>query len=114
MRADTSLRVAASYLRPRPIPLLGALIVAGLVVVALLAPLLAPFDPIEQDLYSRLQPPSMQHLMGTDDFGRDIFSRVLYGSRISLRIGLICISIALTVGTTLGLVAGYRGGLPIP
>lgn len=106
-----SLKVAVRYLQARPIPLLGALIVSGLVVVAILAPLLAPFDPIKQDLYSRLQPPSTTHLMGTDDFGRDILSRVLYGSRISLRIGLICISIALTAGTTLGLIAGYRGGL---
>lgn len=105
-----SLRAAWDYLRARPIPLTGALIVLALIVVAILAPLLAPFDPIEQDLYQRLQPPTWDHPMGTDDFGRDILSRVVYGSRISLRIGLICISIALTAGTALGLVAGYRGG----
>ena len=102
---------AARYLKTRPIPMAGAAIVIGLVVVAVLAPLLAPFDPIEQDLYRRLQPPTWNHLMGTDDFGRDILSRVVYGARISLRIGLLCSSISLTVGTTLGLVAGYRGGL---
>ncbi len=90
---------------------MGGMIVVGLAVIAILAPLLAPFDPIEQDLYGRLAPPSYEHPMGTDDFGRDILSRVIYGSRISLRIGLICISIALSAGTTLGLVAGYKGGL---
>ena len=106
-----SLTETVGYLRTRPIPLAGAAIVFGLVVVAILAPLLAPFDPIAQDLYARLLPPSWEHPMGSDDFGRDILSRVIYGTRISLRIGIICISIALTVGTTLGLVAGYRGGL---
>ena len=106
-----SLRLTVCYLCSRPIPLAGAAIVVGLVVVAILAPLLAPFDPIAQDLYIRLLPPSWEHPMGTDDFGRDILSRVIYGSRISLRIGLICISIALTGGTTLGLIAGYCGGL---
>ncbi len=106
-----SLTEALEYLRRRPLPLMGGMIVVGLVVIAILAPLLAPFDPIEQDLYGRLAPPSYEHPMGTDDFGRDILSRVIYGSRISLRIGLICISIALSAGTTLGLVAGYKGGL---
>ena len=82
-----------------------------LVIVALLAPYLAPYDPIEQSLERRLEPPSMDHWLGTDDFGRDILSRIIHGSRISLRIGLISISIALTAGTALGLLAGYRGGL---
>jgi peptide/nickel transport system permease protein len=82
-----------------------------LILVALLAPILAPHDPLEQDLYKRLQPPSLANPLGTDDFGRDILSRIIYGSRISLRIGLISISLALSVGTLLGLVAGYRGGL---
>ncbi len=80
-------------------------------VVAVLAPLLAPFDPLAQDLYQRLRPPSWEHPMGTDEFGRDILSRVIHGSRISLRIGGICIGISLTLGTALGLAAGYRGGL---
>jgi peptide/nickel transport system permease protein len=99
-----------AYLRHRPIPLAGAGVVLGLVVVAALAPWIAPHDPIAQDLYHRLTPPSWEHPMGTDDFGRDILSRVIYGSRISLRIGLLCISIALTCGTALGLISGYRGG----
>lgn len=98
------------HLRRHRLALAGAGILAGLLVVAVLAPVLAPHPPLQQDLYQRLQPPSLTHPLGTDEFGRDILSRVLYGSRISLRIGLIAIGIALTAGTFLGLVAGYRGG----
>ncbi len=97
--------------RKQRLALLGGGILVVLMLTALLAPVLAPRDPLAQDLYIRLQPPSTSHWLGTDDFGRDIFSRVVYGSRISLRIGLIAISLALTGGTLLGLIAGYRGGL---
>ena len=93
--------------RKQRLALIGGGILAGLILVALLAPLLAPQDPLAQDLYGRLQPPSTSHLLGTDDFGRDILSRIIYGARISLRIGLITISLALTGGTLLGLVAGF-------
>ena len=91
--------------------LIGGGILCMLLLMALLAPVLAPYDPLAQDLYQRLQPPSTDHWFGTDDFGRDILSRIVYGSRISLRIGLIVISLALTGGTLFGLVAGYRGGM---
>ena len=91
--------------------LIGGGILCMLLLMALLAPVLAPYDPLAQDLYQRLQPPSADHWFGTDDFGRDILSRIVYGSRISLRIGLIAISLALTGGTLFGLVAGYRGGM---
>jgi len=96
--------------RKQRLALLGGGILVVLLLTAILAPVLAPRDPLAQDLYIRLQPPSTSHWLGTDDFGRDIFSRVVYGSRISLRIGLIAISLALTGGTLLGLIAGYRGG----
>ena len=91
--------------------LIGGGILCMLLLMALLAPVLAPYDPLAQDLYQRLQPPSADHWLGTDDFGRDILSRIVFGSRISLRIGLIAISVALTGGTLFGLVAGYRGGM---
>jgi peptide/nickel transport system permease protein len=97
--------------RKQRLGLIGGGILCMLLVVALLAPVLAPYDPLAQDLYQRLQPPSIDHWFGTDDFGRDILSRIVYGSRISLRIGLIAISLALTGGTLFGLVAGYRGGM---
>ena len=97
--------------RKQRLGLIGGGILCMLLLVALLAPVLAPYDPLAQDLYQRLQPPSADHWLGTDDFGRDILSRIVFGSRISLRIGLIAISLALTGGTLFGLVAGYRGGM---
>jgi len=97
--------------RKQRLGLIGGGILCMLLLVALLAPVLAPYDPLAQDLYQRLQSPSIDHWFGTDDFGRDILSRIVYGSRISLRIGLIAISLALTGGTLFGLVAGYRGGM---
>jgi peptide/nickel transport system permease protein len=87
--------------------------VAGLVVIllffaaALLAPLLTPYDPLVQDLNRRLQGPSSAHPLGTDDFGRDILSRVMYGARISLTIGFMSVGIAVVGGLLLGLVAGF-------
>ena len=97
--------------RKQRLGLIGGGILCMLLLVALLAPVLAPYDPLAQDLYQRLQSPSTDHWFGTDDFGRDILSRIVYGSRISLRIGLIAISLALMGGTLFGLVAGYRGGM---
>ena len=97
--------------RKQRLGLIGGGILCMLLLMALLAPVLAPYDPLAQDLYQRLQPPSADHWLGTDDFGRDILSRIVFGSRISLRIGLIAISLALTGGTLFGLVAGYRGGM---
>lgn len=87
--------------------------VAGLVVIllffaaALLAPLLSPYDPLAQDLNRRLQGPSSAHPLGTDDFGRDILSRVMYGARISLTVGFMSVGIAVIGGLLLGLVAGF-------
>jgi peptide/nickel transport system permease protein len=105
------LRDAWAELRRHRLALAGAAILLLLLVAAALAPVLSPHHPLEQDLYQRLKPPSSSHLLGTDDFGRDILSRIIFGARISLRIGLISISLALTVGTALGLLAGYRGGM---
>jgi peptide/nickel transport system permease protein len=79
--------------------------------IALFAPWVAPYDPIEQHLYERLSPPSVEHPFGTDDFGRDILSRVIYGTRISLRIGIVAVLIALSVGMAIGLAAGFYGGV---
>ena len=97
-------------LRRQPLALTGGALLGLLALAALLAPVLAPSDPLTQNLYSRLQPPSAAHLLGTDEFGRDILSRVLFGARLSLRLGVLAISAALGAGTLLGLWAGYRGG----
>ena len=97
-------------LRKQRLAMIGGGILFLLLFVALCAPVLAPHDPMEQNLYARLEPPSLEHPLGTDDFGRDILSRMIYGSRISLRIGGASITAALLVGTLLGLWAGYWGG----
>ncbi len=89
----------------------GGVLLLGFLLLALAAPLVAPYDPLEQDLYSRLSPPSPTHPFGTDDFGRDILSRVIFGCRVSLRIGVVAVLIALILGTAIGLAGGYWGGL---
>jgi len=94
----------------------GLWLVSAFYLAALLAPLLAPFDPAFQPAFvgvgegARLAPPSTLHLMGTDQFSRDIFSRILFGARISLSIGFLAVGISVTIGTVLGAVAGYLGG----
>lgn len=89
----------------------GLTISALVLLSALAAPILAPYDPNEQDYLAITEPPSTAHLLGTDDIGRDVLSRIIYGSRVSLEVGLIAVGIAAGVGVSLGLVAGYVGGL---
>ncbi|MCF8104559.1 MAG: ABC transporter permease [Desulfohalobiaceae bacterium] len=89
---------------------LGLLIVAGIAATALIGPVLAPYDPLLPVPLDRLQGVSQEHFFGTDSLGRDIFSRIIFGSRISLMIGAISVAISLVPGTLLGLVAGYFGG----
>jgi peptide/nickel transport system permease protein len=93
-----------------PLIFWGTALVSLLIITALGASLLAPYDPIQQTLQDRLLAPSFRHLMGTDQFGRDVFSRLLYGSRISLAVGLVAVSIFVFIGTLIGSVAGYYGG----
>jgi peptide/nickel transport system permease protein len=88
----------------------GALLTIALVVVALAAPLLAPFDPNAQDTIRRLEPPSREHPLGLDDLGRDVLSRILFGARVSLRVGFSVVFIAAAIGIALGAIAGYFGG----
>jgi len=91
--------------------LAGALLLAGVVTACLAAPLLAPADPIRVNLPAQLQPPSAAHLMGTDNFGRDILSRVLHGGRVSLGVAAAATLISLLISLVLGGLAGYLGGL---
>ena len=88
----------------------GLGIVAVLVLCAVLAPILAPYGPNEQNPRNRLQGPSAEHWFGTDELGRDILSRIIYGARISMSVGLIAICISLIGGVALGAIAGYYGG----
>jgi peptide/nickel transport system permease protein len=90
--------------------IIGIVIVGVIVLAALLAPVIAPYDPTEADFMNLRQPPSFEHLMGTDSAGRDIFSRVLYGVRVDLGVMLFVTFVPLPIGVLLGAIAGYYGG----
>jgi peptide/nickel transport system permease protein len=90
--------------------IIGLVVVCVLILIAIFAPLIAPYDYTLQDYMAMMQPPSAAHLFGTDSFGRDIFSRVIYGTRYSLVIALFCTIAALFSGGLLGIIAGYFGG----
>ncbi len=89
----------------------GVAVVGLLGILALLAPIMAPADPIMQNLDARLLPPTREHWLGTDDLGRDLLSRIIYGGRVSLTVGIVSVGIALVVGTLLGLASGFSSGL---
>ena len=91
--------------------IVGTVIVLFVIMIAILASWIAPYDPLRQDYDALLLPPSYHHIMGTDEFGRDLFSRVVYGSRYALMIGVAVVLLEFLVGTTVGLIAGYFGGL---
>lgn len=87
----------------------GLLMIGVIFFIAGTAPLLAPYDPGKTDVSLKLKPPSSQHLLGTDQLGRDVFSRMLYGSRISLSVGFVAVAISILIGILVGAVAGYYG-----
>ena len=89
----------------------GIVIIAALVGMAVFAPWISPYDPNKQDLYAVLKGPSAEHWLGTDNVGRDLLSRIIYGSRVSLYVGLVSTAFAAAIGILIGLVAGYRGGM---
>lgn len=91
--------------------ILGGIIILLMIVVSLLAPLLAPYDPTAQDLFHQIQGPTRAHLLGTDDLGRDVLSRIIYGDRIAVAASIIPVVLALVIGVPLGLVTGYFRGL---
>jgi ABC-type dipeptide/oligopeptide/nickel transport system permease subunit len=94
----------------RKLVLFGMVVIAVFFILAVFAPQIAPYGPYKQDLAHTLAPPSWQHLLGTDNFGRDTLSRIIYGSRIALMVGVIAVGIAAGAGMILGLIAGYFGG----
>jgi len=95
----------------RKIALVSAVVVVLFVLMAVLAPLLAPYDPNFADFAAFLQGPSKAHLLGTDNYGRDVLSRIIYGTRVSLIIGVLAVMIACAIGTFFGMVAGFFGGI---
>jgi peptide/nickel transport system permease protein len=88
----------------------GLALIGILALIALFAPLIAPADPLKQVLSTRLKPPSVAHWLGTDQLGRDVLSRMIYGARISLLIGTVVVGLAASLGTLVGVIAGYTGG----
>lgn len=89
----------------------GLVVIALLILIAIFAPLLAPYSPTQQDLYRVLAPPSRVHLLGTDNLGRDLLSRLLYGARVSLFVGVVSSLVSALIGVPVGLIAGFRGGV---
>ncbi len=98
-------------LRRRRAAMIGLAVVAAFVVAALFAPWLAPFDPVETSWSAIRQAPSAAHWLGTDDIGRDVFSRVIWGTRASLLAGVVAVSIAVALGVPIGMAAGFAGGV---
>jgi ABC-type dipeptide/oligopeptide/nickel transport system permease subunit len=97
-------------IRRNPLMILGLLIILTFLIVTVTAPLLASHDPIKINPRDRLTAPNLKHLFGTDEMGRDIFSRIVYGTRITLQLGLTVIIAALLMGSFLGILAGFFGG----
>ena len=107
---SSPLREFMRRLGRRPPAVVGGAVIAAIVVAAVFAPLVAPDDPTAQDFTSLLQGPSTAHPLGTDELGRDTLSRVIYGARVSLQVGVIAVGLALITGGCLGLVSGYARG----
>jgi ABC-type dipeptide/oligopeptide/nickel transport system permease subunit len=93
----------------RPLPVVGLVIIVMLVLTAIFAPLIAPYDPYKMDILNKLQPPSREHLLGTDSLGRDTLSRIIYGSQTSLIVGISVMAMSFAIGIPLGLLAAYFG-----
>lgn len=96
--------------RKNPLSVAGLIIILILATVALLAPIIAPYSPTSINVYNVLSTPSSAHPFGTDDLGRDVLSRMIWGSRASLKVGFLAVGIAITIGTVLGAAAGFYGG----
>lgn len=106
---ERAYRPVLRRLRRNKAAMVGLVVIGVMAVAALLAPLIAPYDPTAQNPLLQLQQPSLAHLMGTDEFGRDVFSRIIYGTRPSLAVGFIAVGIATVAGLAVGVTAGYCG-----
>ncbi len=98
-------------LKRNKLALVGGVVVLALFLISLMAPLISPYDPNGINAWHVLSAPSWQHWFGTDELGRDVLSRVLYGARISLKVGFVAVGIAVSIGTVIGLLSGYYSGL---
>ncbi len=101
---------AFRQLKKNRLAIAGIIFILALFVIAALAPYIAPYNPYQTDFFRTLEGPSRQHLLGTDDLGRDVLSRIIHGARISITIGFISVAIGLAVGVPIGAISGYYGG----
>lgn len=101
--------IGKRFLRNR-LSVAGAVTVLLLMAISLLAPFIVPYDPRAIDVHNILSPPSKTHLLGTDELGRDLLSRIIWGSRVSLKVGFVAVGIAITIGIAIGAIAGFYGG----
>lgn len=108
-RRGRRMQMARRFFRS-PLVVIGTLIILTLIVTAIFADVLAPYDYAQQDLMLSLEYPSREHVLGTDEFGRDVLSRIIQGTRISLLVGFVAVSFAVIIGSSLGALAGYYGG----
>lgn len=108
--ADTWMDKVKTLVRQNKLAAFSAVVIVLILLAAIFAPLVAPYDYLKQSLVDRLQAPSAEHWLGTDELGRDVVSRIIYGARVSLTIGLVPTLISMTIGTILGLFAGFYGG----
>jgi peptide/nickel transport system permease protein len=105
------LRIVWRRLRRNTLAVIGLVVILVLAAAALAAPALSPYDPTRIDVYNVLSPPSLSHPLGTDELGRDVLSRMIWGSRVSLKVGFIAVGIAILIGTLVGALAGFYGGV---
>jgi len=98
-----------AFLKQNPLAMIGSVVILVIVMAMMLVPFLPVRDPLAQNLPNRLKPPSIDHLFGTDNYGRDVLSRVIWGGRISMLVGIFSVGLASVIGVTLGLVSGYFG-----
>ncbi|MEW6214092.1 MAG: oligopeptide ABC transporter permease [Nitrospirota bacterium] len=104
------LRVIGKRFSRNRLSVIGAVTVLSLITISLLAPFIAPYDPTAIDVRHTLSPPSKTHLLGTDELGRDLLSRIIWGSRVSLKVGFVAVGIAIMIGIVIGAIAGFYGG----
>ncbi|MGK9265329.1 ABC transporter permease [Bacillus inaquosorum] len=110
-KPETMTRIFFEKFFKNKLAVIGGIILTVIILMAVFAPFIAPYSPESQSLLNKLKPPSPKNLMGTDKFGRDIFTRVLYGARVSLLVGFVSVVGAITIGTVVGALAGYFKGI---
>ena len=111
IRRQSELSVVARRLSKNPMAVIGFIVAVFLAIIAIFAPLIAPYPYDKQDLMQTRSAPSWEHLFGTDELGRDVFSRVIYGSRFSLSMGILAVLVGTSIGMFFGALAGYFGSL---